>query len=73
MKYIESSKEDGATGHLGGDWFGNEVDLINTIIFTATRPDMEIVKDEISGPVGVVTKFNDDEGLFSFPRASCGG
>ncbi|KAF5346549.1 hypothetical protein D9756_010091 [Leucocoprinus leucothites] len=60
MSYIDSGKAEGATAHLGGDRFGNEGYFINPTIFTDTKPDMKIVKEEIFGPVGVLIKFKDE-------------
>lgn len=61
MSYINDGKEAGATVHLGGERWGNEGYFIQPTIFTETKPDMRIVKEEIFGPVGVVIKFDDDE------------
>lgn len=61
MGYIESGKEDGATVHLGGTPHGTEGYFISPTIFTNTKPNMKIVKEEIFGPVGVVIKFSDEE------------
>src|ERR1700742_3842038 len=61
MGYIESGKADGATVHHGGSRHGTEGYFIQPTIFTDTKPDMKIVKEEIFGPVGVVIKFEDDE------------
>ena len=61
MGYIDSGKEQGATVHLGGERWGNEGYFIQPTIFTETKPDMRIVREEIFGPVGVVIKFEDDE------------
>ncbi|KAF7351555.1 Aldehyde dehydrogenase [Mycena sanguinolenta] len=60
MAYIESGKNDGATLHLGGNRHGTEGYFIEPTIFTDTREDMKIVKEEIFGPVGVVIKFKDE-------------
>ena len=62
MNYIDSGKQEGATVHLGGQRFGNEGYFINPTIFTNTKPDMKIVREEIFGPVGVVIKFEDEAG-----------
>ncbi|KAJ6526796.1 aldehyde dehydrogenase domain-containing protein [Mycena capillaripes] len=59
MDYIESGKADGATVHAGGNRHGTEGYFIQPTIFTNTKPDMKIVKEEIFGPVGVVIKFTD--------------
>ena len=62
MGYINSGKEEGATVHLGGDRHGTEGFWIQPTIFTDVTPDMKIVREEIFGPVGVVIRFEDDEG-----------
>lgn len=62
MGYINSGKDEGAICHLGGDRFGSEGYFINPTIFTDVKPDMKIVKEEIFGPVGVVIKFETEEG-----------
>ena len=61
MGYINSGKEQGARVHLGGERHGSEGYWIQPTIFTDTRPDMRIVKEEIFGPVCVIIKFEDEE------------
>ncbi|KAI0033624.1 aldehyde dehydrogenase domain-containing protein [Vararia minispora EC-137] len=61
MDYIASGKSQGATVHLGGERHGTEGFWIQPTIFTDTKPDMRIVREEIFGPVGVVIKFTDEE------------
>ncbi len=61
MGYIDSGRSEGATVHLGGERIGSEGYFIAPTIFTDTKPDMRIVKEEIFGPVGVVIKFEDEE------------
>jgi delta 1-pyrroline-5-carboxylate dehydrogenase len=61
MDYINSGKQQGARVHLGGERHGKEGYWVQPTIFTDTRPDMRIVKEEIFGPVGVVIKFEDEE------------
>jgi acyl-CoA reductase-like NAD-dependent aldehyde dehydrogenase len=39
---------------------------IQPSIFMDTKPDMKIVKEEIFGPVGVIIKFEDQNGQSSF-------
>jgi aldehyde dehydrogenase (NAD+) len=63
MGYIDSGKADGAKVHLGGERVGSEGYFIAPTIFTETKPDMRIVKEEIFGPVGVVIKFEDDDDI----------
>jgi len=62
MGYVESGKADGAKVHIGGERHGTEGYFIQPTIFTNTRPDMKIVSEEIFGPVGVVIKFDNEEG-----------
>ncbi|KAG6867640.1 hypothetical protein C0993_000192, partial [Termitomyces sp. T159_Od127] len=61
MSYIESGKQDGATVHIGGARHGKEGYFIQPTIFTNTKPDMKIVREEIFGPVGVVVKFKTED------------
>ena len=61
MGYIDSGVKEGATLHVGGQRFGQEGYFIEPTIFTNTRPDMKIVREEIFGPVGVVAKFSTEE------------
>jgi aldehyde dehydrogenase (NAD+) len=61
MGYIESGKEQGATVHTGGERFGDVGYWIKPTIFTNTKPDMKIVREEIFGPVSVVIKFEDED------------
>jgi len=62
MGYISSGKAEGATVHLGGEREGTEGYFVKPTIFTNTKPDMKIVREEIFGPVGVVIKFEDVDG-----------
>lgn len=66
MGYINSGKADGATVHLGGEREGTEGYFVKPTIFTDTKPDMKIVREEIFGPVGVIIKFKDEEGEDNF-------
>ncbi|KAG6877040.1 hypothetical protein C0993_010842 [Termitomyces sp. T159_Od127] len=61
MSYIESGKQDGATVHIGGARHGKEGYFIQPTIFTNTKPDMKIVREEIFGPVAVVAKFKTED------------
>lgn len=61
MGYINSGKQDGATVHVGGARHGQEGYFIQPTIFTDTKPDMKIVKEEIFGPVAAVIKFQTEE------------
>jgi|ERR1700722_9002258 len=74
MSYVASGKSDGAVLCTGGERHGTEGYFIKPTIFTDTKPDMRIVKEEIFGPVGVVIRFEDEEGEFPCPCRckSCG-
>lgn len=59
MGYIESGKKEGATCYMGGQQWGKEGYFIEPTVFTDVKPDMKIVREEIFGPVVVVSKFKD--------------
>ena len=61
MGYIEAGKKAGAKLHVGGERIGDSGFFVQPTIFTETKPDMKIVKEEIFGPVGVVVKFKTEE------------
>jgi len=65
MGYIDSGKSDGATVHVGGVRGGSDSKgyFVQPTIFTDTKPEMKIVKEEIFGPVAVLVKFKTEEGL----------
>jgi len=62
MGYIESGRNAGAKIHLGGNRAGAEGYFIEPTIFLDTKPEMRICREEIFGPVGVVIKFEDEQG-----------
>ncbi|PON73316.1 Succinylglutamate-semialdehyde dehydrogenase [Parasponia andersonii] len=57
LSYIEHGKKEGATLLTGGNRIGNKGYYIEPTIFTDTKEDMQIVKDEIFGPVLALMKF----------------
>ncbi|KAL0577996.1 hypothetical protein V5O48_003999 [Marasmius crinis-equi] len=63
MSYLNSGIEQGAPLHLGGDYHGQESYYINPIIFTNAKRDMMIAQREIVSPVGVVIKFEYEDGV----------
>lgn len=65
MGYIKSGKDQGATVHFGGEQLPGGF-YVQPTLFTNVGPDTKIMNEEIFGPVGVVVKFEDDEGLFAF-------
>lgn len=64
MGYINSGKAEGATVHVGGERHGQEGYFIQPTIFTDTKPDMKIIREEIFGPVAAIIKFKTEEGQF---------
>ncbi|KAJ7595248.1 Aldehyde/histidinol dehydrogenase, partial [Mycena floridula] len=56
-------KSQGGTIHSGGERSGNEGYFIQPTIFTNCTPDMKIVREEIFGPVSVITKFSTEQGI----------
>lgn len=62
MNYIDIGKKEGATLICGGEQHGPEGFYVQPTIFTDTKPDMRIVREEIFGPVAVIIKFKTDQG-----------
>jgi len=62
MAYIDDGKKSG-TALTGGNRIGDKGFFIEPTIFTDVNPDAKIVKEEIFGPVVVVTKFKDDKDI----------
>ncbi|KAK0441787.1 aldehyde dehydrogenase [Desarmillaria tabescens] len=61
MNFIDLGKNQGATIHLGGERHGAKGYFIQPTIFTDTTPDMDIVQEEIFGPISCIIKFEDEE------------
>ena len=62
MAYIESGKDQGANLKLGGSAMESEMGrYIQPTVFSDVRPDMDIAKEEIFGPVLSIIKFRDME------------
>ncbi|MDP9090255.1 MAG: aldehyde dehydrogenase family protein [Pseudomonadota bacterium] len=58
LRYIESGRSDGAELVTGGGACGERGWFVEPTVFTGTTPDMQIVKDEIFGPVLTVMRFD---------------
>lgn len=56
LDYIKVGKEEGAK-YYGGDKLGNKGYFIKPAIFYDTKEDMRVVREEIFGPVVVISKF----------------
>jgi phenylacetaldehyde dehydrogenase len=57
--YLESGKADGATTLVGGGRHGDLGYFVEPTVLTDTRPDMQVVREEIFGPVLVASPFTD--------------
>jgi aldehyde dehydrogenase (NAD+) len=61
MDCIHRARAQGATVHLGGERYGTQGYWVQPTIITDTRPEMDIVQEEMFGPVAVVIKFADED------------
>jgi len=57
--FLESGRADGATALAGGGRFGDRGYFVEPTVLTNTRPDMQVVREEIFGPVLVAAPFSD--------------
>lgn len=57
LKYIEIGKNEGARVLTGGERLGDKGYFVKPTIFADVKEDMQIVKDEIFGPVVTISKF----------------
>ena len=67
MGYIKSGINEGATVHYGGEQEGSDGFYVKPTLFTDVSADMKIMREEIFGPVGAVVKFENEEGMYTFP------
>lgn len=58
LKYIEIGKSEGAKVVAGGARHGDKGYFVKPTIFGDVKEDMQIVKDEIFGPVVTISKFS---------------
>lgn len=61
--YIDSGKSAGAQISAGGERLNNKGYFIRPTVFTKATPSMDIVKEEIFGPVVAILPFKDQEDL----------
>lgn len=59
LKYIDLGVKEGASILTGGERHGDKGYFVKPTIFTGVSSNMQIVRDEIFGPVVAVTKFKD--------------
>src|SRR5579862_4302478 len=57
--FLESGQADGATALAGGGRFGDRGYFVEPTVLTNTRPEMQVVREEIFGPVLVAAPFAD--------------
>jgi phenylacetaldehyde dehydrogenase len=57
--FLESGRADGATALAGGGRFGDRGYFVEPTVLTNTRPEMQVVREEIFGPVLVASPFTD--------------
>ncbi|GFF53351.1 aldehyde dehydrogenase [Aspergillus lentulus] len=61
LSYIEQGKKEGAKLVYGGKKHGKNGYFVEPTVFVDTTEDMSIVKEEIFGPVVVISKFSTEE------------
>ncbi len=59
MSYVSQGLADGAKAVVGGRALDTDGYYVEATVFTQTRPEMSIVREEIFGPVVVAEAFND--------------
>ncbi|GAB4086282.1 aldehyde dehydrogenase [Myceligenerans cantabricum] len=57
--YVDTALEEGATIAIGGTRFGDHGYFFTPTLIDDVTPDMRVVREEIFGPVGVITTFTD--------------
>ena len=57
--FLESGRAEGATALAGGGRFGDRGYFVEPTVLTSTRPEMQVVREEIFGPVLVAAPFAD--------------
>ncbi|GJE91571.1 aldehyde dehydrogenase [Phanerochaete sordida] len=70
LGYIQSGQKEGATVLTGGAPLGNTGFFLQPTLFGDVRADMQIVREEIFGPVGVVVKFKDEAEVVKLANSS---
>jgi aldehyde dehydrogenase (NAD+) len=61
MGYIEGGRRDGAQVMVGGKRRDRPGYFVEPTVLTQVRPEMQVVQEEIFGPVVVVTPFDDED------------
>jgi len=70
LEYIETGKKEGAEIVTGGKVCGDKGFFIEPTVFTATKPEMRVVQEEIFGPVLVTHPFKESGDIIDIARAA---
>ncbi|ANZ75076.1 BA75_02666T0 [Komagataella pastoris] len=70
LGFVERGKKDGATLITGGGRLGDKGYFVQPTIFGDVTPEMEIVKEEIFGPVVTISKFDTIDEVVSLANDS---
>lgn len=73
MGYIDEGKKSGAKVTMGGNRLGDKGYYIEPTVFEDAHADSKIAKEEIFGPVIVVTKFKDEADIIKIANNSIYG
>jgi phenylacetaldehyde dehydrogenase len=68
--FIKDGLEAGATALAGGNSLDEKGYFVPPTVFTNTRPEMKIVREEIFGPVVVAEPFDDLEGVMKVANST---
>jgi phenylacetaldehyde dehydrogenase len=71
--YLQRARADGAVMLTGGDRYGEAGTFISPTVVTGVRPDMEIVREEVFGPVVVAQPFDEVEEVVAAANDSAYG
>jgi len=65
LGFIDSGKKQGAKAVIGGEKSGNKGYFVKPTVFTNTKDSMDIIQQEIFGPVVCAIPFKDGEDLIA--------
>ena len=71
--YLESGLRDGAEAVVGGNRMDGSGYFVEPTVLTGTRPDMQVIQEEIFGPVVAAVPFDDPEELIEAANDSVYG
>ncbi|KAK2469192.1 hypothetical protein H9L39_19173 [Fusarium oxysporum f. sp. albedinis] len=73
LRYIKSGVDDGAKIEAGGSRWGEKGFFVQPTIFSGASQDMKIMRDEIFGPVCVVSRFETQDEVVQAANATSYG